>query len=153
MTKHCKKSSLSQYKRKAFSIHLLSSASIIFFSSSSGAPNDRMEPNTPEVPQMSPSFNKTNCSLDSLDPKNFYAVPLMPKTVCRHCFPYLSGLIVEKTAFEPPFLLLGIHSCCASSPVVSVISTVSAASAIVTTSLLYMLKHIRGKNNITFFKL
>ena len=54
VTKHCKKSPLSQDKRKAFSIHLLSSASIIFFSSSSGPPNDRMEPNTPEVPQMSP---------------------------------------------------------------------------------------------------
>ena len=74
------------------------------------------------------------------DSEYFCGVPLIPQYVYR-CSPCLFACFTihsrKKSSSNRHFILLEIRSCCTLSAAVYVISTVSAASATVTTSMVW----------------
>ena len=110
-------------------------------------------PCSPSIKPLVPKNVFSSCSLDS---ENFCAVPSIPKTV-YHCSPYLFAcftllFIVEKIAFEPPLsspwnpLMLYFIDCRLCH--LNLLSCLCDSD-----DFIGMVKHIKEKDKIIFFKL
>ena len=109
----------------------------------------------PCFPLIKPLVPSNVLSSVSLDPKNSCTVPLIPKSVYSSLslfliFVYLFYLLfmVKKSLSNRLFLLHEIRSRCTSSAAVNCLSCLCDSDDFID-----MLKHIKDKNKITFFKL